>query len=317
MKRFLTLAIMSTIMMSSCSSSKMAQNTPSKESVDNDLYFTDVKLSEKPIYSSNSQAQNSVPTEEQGPLTRYYDPNDPDYYYANRINKFYYPSGNDAYFDDYYNPYSYYSPYNSWSFGVGAQWGSPYYGSSYYMNRPFYYGMPSTYFSMSFGWVYPSYGYGYGYSPYYYNNYLGYYYNQPWYSGGYYPGYYVYNVSPAKVYNNYGPRTATGGSNINRPRAYRGGTDAFIPSSPRVNEVGSTSTRPAWRPDNSNSGSSNQAPRSEARPRERSSDGGSTTRESRPTYVAPRSTEGSRSSGGESRSSGGSSSSSPRPRGRN
>ncbi|POY36389.1 hypothetical protein C3K47_11620 [Solitalea longa] len=284
----------------------MAQNTPSKESVDNDLYFTNVKLSEKPVYSSSSQ--NTTPTEDQGTLTRYYDQNDPDYYYANRLSKFYYPNSYNAYFDDYYNPY-YYHPGTSWSFGVNSYWGSPYYGASYGYS-PYY--MPSTYFSMSFGFGSPY--YGYGYNPYYYNNYLGYYYNQPYYSGAYYPGYYVYNVAPTNTYSNYGPRSSTNGTNLNRPRTYRGNGDAYVPSNPRVNEVGSTNTRPAWRPDNATGTS--QTPQSEARPRERSYDGGSSTRESRPTYVAPRSTEGSRSTGGE-RSSGGSNSGSARPRGRN
>ncbi|AFD07064.1 hypothetical protein [Solitalea canadensis] len=319
MKSKLFLAIAASVLLGACSSSKMAQNSP-KESVDNDLYFTNVKVSEPITYASNNT--NSSRTENNdGPLTRYYDPNDDEYYYSNRINKFYYPGGYSTYFDDYYNPYR---PYTSFNYGMGYY--DPFYSSSYYWNRPYYWGMPSNYFSMSFGfgWGYPSYGYGYGYSPYCYNNYLGYYYNTPWYGGGYYPGYYVYNVAPSRTYNNYGPRNASGGTNINRPRGTtRPGTDAYIPRG-SGSSVGST--RPAWRPENTG-GTNNSG--NTARPRDRSNgsgstettrptttrpsyDGGSRGTESRPSYTPPPSR-----SGGESRGSGGNNGGSARPRSRN
>jgi uncharacterized membrane protein YgcG len=302
MKRSITFVVAAVFILSACTSTKTAQNISEKEIVDNDLYFKDVKLSEQQAYAaaaSQSQVQSDVSND--GPLSRYYDPNDPAYYYSNRINKFYYPQSYNAYFDDFYNPYN---PHSSWSLGMGTSWGMPYYGSSFY--HPY---MPSTYFSMTYGWGspyygygYSPYGYGYGYAPYNYN-YLGYYYNNPYYSGAYYPGYYVYNVAPGKAYSNYGPRDASGGTNINRPRTYRG------------NELGTS--RPAWRPENSGVG------RSEARPRTRTTTGERSTELSRPNYSAPRNEGGSRSSGGESRSSGssgsgsGSESGSARPRSRN
>jgi len=129
----------------SCSTTKLASNQAKQ---DDDVYFSNAKAGDAPVYVANMQDNNNN-------QNRYNNNNDDDYYYynsyASRINRFEYFSPFGYYDDIYtgYNPYygyasPYYNPYYSsfsLGFGYGAYGYSPYYG-------------------------YNAYGYGYGYNPY-------------------------------------------------------------------------------------------------------------------------------------------------------
>ncbi len=108
---------------------------------------------------------------------------DNDYYYASRINRFYYPFYNRPYYSSFYNPY-WYDPY----------WVDPYWGWS-----PWY--RPG--FSISFG-TGPYWSSYWGWSSWYGCGSFGSYYGYPGYGmyGGYYSGY--WNGYYAGLYNNYG-----------------------------------------------------------------------------------------------------------------
>lgn len=124
-----------------------------------------------------------------------------DYEYAARIKRFYNPVCGLGYYDNWYTNYGFY--------------GTPYYGSSIYMNYGNYYpystygnywGNPyfSPYYSIGYGYS----PYSYGYSPYYGYGYYPYGYGYSPYSYGYSP-YYGYGYYPYNYYNAYDINSGT------------------------------------------------------------------------------------------------------------
>lgn len=146
-------------------------------------------------YSNNNQNWSNT-REYQDQYSDYNDYNyDDDYYYATRLNRFYYPFYNRPFWSSFYDPY-WYNPY----------WSDPYWGWN-----PWYSGM-----SISFG-IGPCWSSYWGWNSWYGSPYFNSYYSYPYggmggyYSGywnGYYAGLYSYNGDqyfPQKTIT-YGPR---------------------------------------------------------------------------------------------------------------
>ena len=153
---FTSMLALATIVVTSCSAPKLAQQSTN----DDDVYNTTAKVK---IYTPAPVKPSQTTTDDQEYAeSDYYGTSDP-YYdmdYSSRINRFYYSSPWRSYYDPYF--YSGWYPYNSWSVGIGY---SPFYNS--YWNSPYS-------------------GWGYAYSPFWgYNNFG---WNNYYYGGGYYGG---------------------------------------------------------------------------------------------------------------------------------
>jgi uncharacterized membrane protein YgcG len=153
---FTSMLALATIVVTSCSVPKLAQQSTN----DDDVYNTTAKVK---IYTpAPVKPSQTTTTDEEYAESDYYGTSDP-YYdmdYSSRINRFYYSSPWRNYYDPYFYSGSY--PYNSWSVGIGY---SPFYNN--YWNSPYS-------------------GWGYAYSPFWgYNNFG---WNNYYYGGGYYGG---------------------------------------------------------------------------------------------------------------------------------
>ncbi len=201
-----------------------------RKAFDDDVYYNSKKAKEeaeqeaaKPSESQSDKGDERSYSSSGNTTDRSYSDDgqysdaDDDYYYASRINRFYYPFYNRPYWSSFYNP-NWYDPfwvdpywgYNPWarpgfsvSIGVGPYWSSYYGWSSWYGYSPFgsYYG-------------YPAWGIGGGYYSGYWNGYYAGLYNN------YYGGSYGYRTVT------YGPRyslNANSNRGANLPLGYRGG----------------------------------------------------------------------------------------------
>ncbi len=177
------LAVLTLMILSSCSSAYKTTQTP------DDVYYSPRV---KPTYASsnnNNRDDNvSYTDSEDGGTYVNYDDDQGDY--ARRLSLF-----NNSYsggFYDYYGTPGVYSsmyanPYYGYgygsSFSLGFGYGYPYYGSAFSLGFGFGYPYYGGFYDP---WYYPYYGYGYGYGyPYYGGYYGGGYYGH----GGYYTGY--------------------------------------------------------------------------------------------------------------------------------
>ncbi|WP_162618666.1 hypothetical protein [Pedobacter yulinensis] len=297
--KILPLAVVVTLFMASCSTSKLASNTTSDD-----------------VYNSNAQARvverKAVPQAARGTQSyyddEYYGTSDP-YYdmdYSSRINRFYYGSPWRTYYDPYYG---YYGSGLSLGFGLGG----PFYGN--YWNSP--YG----------GWGWNNWGWNSAWSPYWgWNNYWSPYWGYGnywgggigWGGGGYWGGTGGWYTGRTTNVPDYRPRPARG-SDYARPS--RGEGNAYNGLSPRSrtavtdangDRVSGRSRSEMYRPDRSSGNGSNPSTRSNGnteynRPSRGNSENSRPTytpparTESRPTYTPPPSNSG----GGSSGSSGG------------
>jgi hypothetical protein len=152
---FTSMLALATIVVTSCSAPKLAQQSTN----DDDVYNTTAKVK---VYTPApvKPAQSTAVEDQEYAESDYYGTSDP-YYdmdYSSRINRFYYSSP----WRTYYDPYFYSGWYPSYSVGIGY---SPFYNN--YWNSPYS-------------------GWGYAYSPYWgYNNFG---WNNYYYGGGYYGG---------------------------------------------------------------------------------------------------------------------------------
>jgi len=144
----------------SCSTTKLASNQAKQ---DDDVYFSNAKAGDAPVYVANTQDNNN---NNQNLYNNY---NDDDYYYYNsyssRINRFGYYSPFGYYDDIYtgYNPYyGYSSPYYggfSLGYGYGSYGYSPYYGYNSYGYGYNPYSFFGTGYGYGGGWgIYSAYG---------------------------------------------------------------------------------------------------------------------------------------------------------------
>lgn len=219
---FTSMLGMATIVVSSCSAPKYAQQS----TVADDVYNTTAQAREytpQPVVQ-NVESQSNTKND-------YYGTNDPyyDMTYSSRINRFYYGSP----WRNYYDPYFDYYGMNAYPwYGSAGSWGRYY--SPFY--DPWYYGS-------SWGW-----NYGYG-SPWGYNNYgWNSYYGGGFLGGGYYGGgFYTgrttivpdYNARPSRGSSSgYRPATRSIGSvgTIVPNRGDRG--QVYTPGSNRTSTVG-------------------------------------------------------------------------------
>lgn len=172
----ITLALSSSLFIASCSTSKTV-------AFRDDVYQGNAKAVERPYvspdyYYSEEPSLDEIPYDDEQ-VDAYYDDeqfNDGGYYsdeitdseYANRFNRFYYPTAGTSYYDRYYgygmfNYYDWYmDPFMSPSFYFGY---NPLYMSGLYWNLGFY---DPFFYPSRFGF----YGsYGFGYNPFYYSRY--------------------------------------------------------------------------------------------------------------------------------------------------
>lgn len=151
MKRNITLGILfiSALALSSCST----QNKLASTKVEDDVYFTQAKAGDAPVYASNepkTYREDNYAT----PVAT----NDDYYYYDSyeaRLNRFYgySPYGSSYYSDMFYGGYNPFNPYYSGlSIGLG-------YGFGVFGYNPFY-GYNPYYSYSPFGYYNPVYGYG-------------------------------------------------------------------------------------------------------------------------------------------------------------
>jgi hypothetical protein len=202
--------LISALALGSCSTSKLASN----QLKDDDVYFSEAKAGDQPVYVAESPKQNNNPYNQNS----YNDYNDDDYYYydsySSRINRFGYYSPfsyYDSYYDGYYGGYYGYNPYFGGGFGYGGYgYGL---GGYYGFYNPYYFG-GGLGFGYGLGYNYFGGGYGYG-------------------NGGGYWGVYSANRSSgiarpyrAQMPNVPGAAGRTGGGRIgysgNYPNAYMG-----------------------------------------------------------------------------------------------
>ncbi len=156
LNNILGMLIIGALALGSCSTSKLASNQYKK---DDDVYYSNAKAGDAPVYVANDQYNNNVPLQ-----SRYNNYNDDDYYYydsyASRINRFGYYSPF-SFYDDIYSPY--YSPYYGYSpYAFGY---SPYYYGGLGLGLGFgsYFGYSPYYGYSPYGYAYNYLGTGYGY----------------------------------------------------------------------------------------------------------------------------------------------------------
>jgi hypothetical protein len=186
--------LISAIALSSCSVNKTASNVKNND----DVYFSNAKAGEEPVYATRPDYQQ----EAQGDVVD--DEDDYFYYddYASRINRF-----------SYYSPFGYYdyaySPYGYNNFGFGLNYGMGYGGFGGFGLGIGYGGFGYGGFGYG-GFGYGGFGYspwGYGYSPYSFWG-TGYGYGG---GGGYWGGYSAYNRGNARPSRGNGnPNMASG-----------------------------------------------------------------------------------------------------------
>lgn len=222
---FTSMLALATIVVSSCSAPKYAQ----QNTVSDDVYNTTAQAKEY-VPQAVSQSVNS----DSNTNDEYYGTNDPyyDMSYSSRINRFYYGSPWRGYYDPYFDYYGmnaypwygmsgswgrFYSPfYDPWAYGWGGGWG--------------------------LGWSYASPWWGYnnfGWNSYYGGGFLG---------GGYYGGgFYTGRTTIVPDYNARPTRGSTSGYRPTRPAGAMGGItpgrdrgQSYTPGSNRTSTVGSS-----------------------------------------------------------------------------
>lgn len=171
---FTSMLALATIVVTSCSAPRMAQQS----TIDDDVYNSTAKAKiYTPAPVKPSQQSAAVIDEEEYAESDYYGTSDP-YYdmdYSSRINRFYYSSPWRNYYDPYF--YSGWYPQNGWSVGIGY---SPFYNN--YWNSPYSgWGFASSPFWGWNNWGWNSNFYGGGY-------YGGGFYGGGYYGGGFYTG---------------------------------------------------------------------------------------------------------------------------------
>lgn len=278
---------------SSCSTSRLANNS----AIQDDVYNS---LAQAREYKEAPVAQNATSSTETANADDYYGTSDP-YYdmdYATRINRFYYASPWRTYYDNYYGFYhpGYYNNAYNYSF-----YGVPYDIYAYRWGSPFYY---STYMWDNYYW-----GYNF-YNPLS----LWRYYGMPYYSNYWGPYSYYTNVPYYGTIRgtgaNYRARPQRGNENgITRGTSYTGGTQA-------INGTSATRSRAEqYNPSRGSSGTARtNSSGTASRPASSGNDSrptrGSNDNPQRSTYTPPaQSTPPPASSGGGSRAESGSSSS--------
>ncbi|MEJ5995317.1 hypothetical protein WG904_12900 [Pedobacter sp. Du54] len=216
---FTSMLAVSALLVTSCSTSKLAKNN----AIQDDVYNTTAQAKE---YKEAAPVEQIAQTDQR--TDDYYGTSDP-YYdmdYATRINRFYYANPWRTYYDGYYG----YSPFGFNNFY------SPFYGNAFGWNDGYYNNF------------YNSYNYWGYYGAPYYNNYWGLYsyYNPYLWGGGYYGGgggYYGNIGGGIRNSANYGPRPTRGSENgINRANgsSYTGGSNGI---GDRVSSAGSRAER--------------------------------------------------------------------------
>jgi hypothetical protein len=306
---FTGLLAWTTLVVTSCSTPKMAQQV----SIQDDVYNSTASavVYERPAPSEAARYQDSLSTDQYGNS----DPNyDMDYY--SRINRFYYGGPFRSYYDPYFDGYygsGYFSPYFAgMGMGFGMGFGMNYgYGNFW---GPYSFG---NYFSPYWGYMSWPYG-GFMGGGYYGGGYLG--------GGGYYGGGYLVgngNVNtggrPGRGRENgigYTNGGATRISNGSSMRPYSGGGVVLGGRSNRAgsytnpNRGATLSTRPSngnssanqmGRPTRSGGRDVNQSQRPTR------TESYTPTRSERPTYTPPANNGGGRSSGGSMGGGGGAS----------
>lgn len=219
---FTSMLALATIVVTSCSAPRLAQQNNS----DDDVYGSTAQVkvyTPAPVVAPSATAQQS--TEQQYTEDDYYGTSDPYYNmdYSSRINRFY----NASPWRTYYDPYYYSGWYSDFGYGIGGGlgWG--------YMSSPFWgynnFGWNNWGFN-NFGWNnwgWNSWGYNnWGWNNYYGGGFLGGGYYGGGFGGGYYtgrttntPDYRARPVRGARDGYNAGPRSSVVPGELSSPRA--------------------------------------------------------------------------------------------------
>lgn len=191
------LAVLTLLILSSCSSAYKTTQTP------DDVYYSPRV---KPTYATSNNNNASYTETEDGGTYVNYDDDQGDY--ARRVTLFNDNTYNGGFYDYYGTPGIY-----------SGMYANPYYGSGFGLSYGFGYGWGSRFsLGLGYGWgspwgwydpfYSPWYGYGYGYG-----------YGYPYHYGGYYGGYYGHNY-----YSNYtrrAPRNSFGSVSNSNSRTMR------------------------------------------------------------------------------------------------